>query len=83
MLVWGDIANLSFNHWAADIYASGTWLNSATGLELSAATGITFNGEDTATHYKNGTEFHIEGTIDQHFSKAFDFAPKRVDPGSN
>ncbi|CAN7715027.1 transporter [Mesorhizobium amorphae] len=83
MLVWGDIANLSFNHWATDIYASGTWLNSAAGLELSAATGITFNGEDTATHYKNGTEFQIEGTIDQHFSKAFDFAPKRVDPGSN
>jgi hypothetical protein len=68
----GDIANLSFNHWAADIYASGTWLNSATGLELSAATGISFNGEDSATHYKNGTEFHFEGTIDQHFSKAFD-----------
>lgn len=68
----GEIANLSFNHWAADFYASGTWLNAATGLELSAATGITLNGEDPATNYKNGTDFHVEGTIAQHFGPAFD-----------
>lgn len=68
----GEIANLSFNHWAADIYAATTWMSRAMGLELSAAIGITFNGEDPATHYKNGMDFHIEGTITQHLSQAFD-----------
>ncbi|OQP84804.1 phenol degradation protein meta [Rhizobium rhizosphaerae] len=68
----GEIANLSFHHWAADLYTSGTWLNPNTGFELSGAMGITFNGEDNATDYKNGTEFHFEGAAIQHFSKAFD-----------
>lgn len=68
----GEIANLSFNHWAADLYTSGTWLNPNTGFELSGALGVTFNGEDNATDYKNGTELHFEGAAIQHFSKAFD-----------
>jgi hypothetical protein len=68
----GEIANMSLNHWSTDLYVSATWLNPATGLELSGATGITFNGENHATDYKNGTEFHFEGAIDQHFSEAFD-----------
>jgi hypothetical protein len=68
----GEIANMSLNHWATDLYVSATWLNPATGLELSGATGITFNGENHATDYKNGTEFHVEAAIDQHFSEAFD-----------
>ena len=68
----GDLANMSFNHWATDLYASGTWLDPTKGLELSGVVGITFNGKNPATDYKNGTEFHFEGTIDQHFSKAFD-----------
>lgn len=68
----GEIANLSFNHWAADLYTSGTWLNPNTGLELSGALGVTFNGEDSATDYRNGTEVHFEGAVIQHFNKAFD-----------
>lgn len=68
----GEIANLSFNHWAADLYTSGTWLDPGTGFELSGALGITFNSEDKATHYRNGTEVHFEGAAIQHFSEAFD-----------
>jgi len=69
----GDLANMSFNHWATDLFAAGTWFDPTTGLELSAVAGITFNGENPATDYTNGTEFHIEWAIDQHLSKSFDF----------
>jgi hypothetical protein len=33
--------------------------------------GVTFNGENPATDYKTGTEFHLEGAITQNFSPAF------------
>lgn len=68
----GDLANMSFNHWATDLYATGTWFDPNIGLELSAVAGITFNGENPATDYTNGTEFHIEWAIDQHLSESFD-----------
>lgn len=68
----GEIANMSFNHWAADLYASLTWFDMQTGIELSGAAGITFNGEDPATDYRNGTEFHLEAAAVQHFGPRFD-----------
>jgi hypothetical protein len=68
----GELANMSFNHWAADFYGSLTWLDMQTGLELSGAVGMTFNGEDPATRYKNGTEFHVEAAAIQHFGPTFD-----------
>ncbi len=43
----GQIANMSFNHFAADLYGSVTWLDQTTGHELSAAAGFTFNAEDS------------------------------------
>ena len=66
-----SLVNMGFNHWAADLTGSLTWLDPTIGLELSIAPGITFNAENPATNYRTGTEFHLEAAIMQHFSKAF------------
>ncbi|MDO8179662.1 MAG: transporter [Undibacterium sp.] len=65
------IVNLGKNHWAIEPIAAVTHLNRKTGLELSTAAGITFNQKNTATDYKSGTEFHIDGAAIQHFSAHF------------
>lgn len=66
-----DIANMGFNRWAFDASAAMTWLDPKIGFEVSAVAGFTFNGENPDTDYKTGTEFHLEGALIQHFSKAF------------
>ena len=65
----GQLANLGFNHWAFDINGAVTWADPKSGLDLSAATGITFNTENPDTHYKSGTDFHIELAAMQSLSK--------------
>jgi len=66
-----SLANISFHRWAADLYGATTWLDPKTGLDISNTIGITFNGENPATDYRTGTEFHWEGAITQNFSKQF------------
>lgn len=66
-----NLVNMGFNRWAADLTASTTWLDPGSGFEVSAAAGFTFNGENSATNYKTGTEFHLEGAVMKHFSKDF------------
>ena len=68
----GEISNLAFHHWGADVSGSLTWLDPAIGLDLSGAVGMTFNAENPATDYRTGNEFHFEWAAVQHFSKAFD-----------
>jgi hypothetical protein len=67
----GEIANVAFNRWGADFSAAATWLNPATGLDISGGIGVTFNGENPATDYRTGTEFHAEWAISQNFNEAF------------
>ena len=64
-----SLVNMGFNHWAADLTGSLTWLDPTIGLEVSIAPGFTFNAENPATHYQTGTEFHLEAAIMQHFTK--------------
>jgi hypothetical protein len=66
-----SMVNMGFNRWAADLTGSVTWLDPKVGLEVSLAAGFTFNGENPDTNYKTGTEFHLEGAVMKHFSKAF------------
>lgn len=66
-----SISNLSFNHWGLDTTAAVTWFDPKSGFEVSAAPGFTFNWENPDTDYKNGTEFHVEFALLQHFSKKF------------
>lgn len=69
----GGLANLSFNHWAEDLNASFTWLDSKTGLEISHSVGVIFNQMNDATQYRTGTQFHYEGGIIQHLPNNFAF----------
>ena len=66
-----DLVNMGFNHWAVDITGAVTWLDPKTGWEISLAPGFTFNGENPATNYTSGTEFHLEGAVMTHLSKDF------------
>jgi hypothetical protein len=66
-----NLVNIGFNRWAADLTASTTWLDPRSGFEVSMAAGFTFNGENRATNYKTGTEFHLEGAVMKHFSRDF------------
>ena len=66
-----NLVNMGFNHWAGDLTGSVTWLDPASGCEVSLAPGFTFNGENPDTHYRSGTEFHLEGAVMKHFSKDF------------
>ncbi|MEJ5022734.1 transporter [Ochrobactrum vermis] len=68
----GEISNIAFHHWGADVFAAGTWLDPAIGLDISGVVGVTFNAENPATDYKTGNEFHFEWAAVQHFSKTFD-----------
>jgi hypothetical protein len=67
----GEIANISFNRWATDVFATATWLDPALGLDVSGAAGVTFNDENPATNYETGTEFHLEGAVSKIFSPQF------------
>jgi hypothetical protein len=65
------VSNISFHRWGLDTTAGVTWLDAARGHEVSVAAGFTFNGENPATDYKTGTEFHVEWALMQHLSKTF------------
>lgn len=65
----GALANVALHRWAADFTAAVTWLDPAIGLDLSAAAGFTVNGENPATNYKTGTEFHLEWAATQFLNK--------------
>lgn len=67
----GEIANVAFNRWGADLSAALTWLDPETGIDLSGAAGFTFNGENPDTDYRTGTEFHAEWAVSKNFTPAF------------
>ncbi|TNM64775.1 SphA family protein [Aliirhizobium smilacinae] len=68
----GEISNIAFHHWGADVYAGATWLDPTVGLDLSGVVGMTFNAENPATDYRTGNEFHFEWAAVQHFNEQFD-----------
>jgi len=68
----GEISNIAFHHWGADVSASATWLDPTIGLDLSASVGMTFNAENPATDYRTGNELHFEWAAVQHFNEQFD-----------
>lgn len=66
-----QLANLSFHRWIMDWSAALTWHDPKAGWDVSGKAGLTFNGKNHFTDYKTGTEFHVEGSIERIFSKAF------------
>ncbi len=71
----GEIANIAFHHWGADLNGALTWLNPALGWDVSTAVGVTFNAENPTTDYRTGTEFHLEGAVTKMLSPSFSLGP--------
>ncbi len=67
----GQLANLAFHRWAEDVSLASTWHDAKSGWDVSGKAGFTFNGENPATDYRTGTEFHLEGAIEKALSPAF------------
>lgn len=67
----GEISNIAFHHWGADVNAALTYFDPATGWDFSNAIGVTFNAENPATDYRTGNEFHYEGAISKQFNEQF------------
>ncbi len=67
----GQLANLAFHRWADDLSFAVTRLDPKDGWDLSAKTGVTFNGENPATDYRTGTEWHLEAAVEKHITPAF------------
>lgn len=68
----GEISNIAFHHWGADVFAAATWLDPAIGWDISGAIGVTFNAENPATDYRTGNEFHFEWAAVKHINAKFD-----------
>ncbi len=67
----GQLANLAFHRWADDLSFAFTRLDPKDGWDLSAKTGFTFNGENPATDYRTGTEWHLEAAVEKHITPAW------------
>lgn len=59
----GRLANISTNHWSIDPGGGYTYFDTRTGREFSAAGGLTYNFENPDTHYRNGIDGHIDGSV--------------------
>ncbi len=66
-----QLANLAFHRWVLDWSTALTWHDAKAGWDVTGKAGLTFNGKNHFTEYKTGTEFHIEGSVEHMFSKAF------------
>ena len=75
----GELANLSYHHWAVDNALALTWRRrnpeTKRGWDLSTKIGVARNGTNKATDYKTGNEFHVEGAIERLFSRTWSAGP--------
>lgn len=63
----GKLANTGRNYWTFEPAVSVSWLSTKIGTEVTLFAGLDFNTKNTATDYKSGTSFHVDGSVAQHF----------------
>lgn len=63
----GKLANTGKNFWTVSPSIELMYLGKQNGIEASLFTGVDFNSENKDTNYKSGTQFHMDGTLAQHF----------------
>ncbi len=63
----GRLANTGKNFWTVEPTIGLMYFGKENGREASLFIGADFNEENDATHYKSGTQFHLDGTLAQHF----------------
>jgi hypothetical protein len=67
----GNLANIAFHYWAADVFGTLTYLDPMTGIDISNAIGFTFDAENPATNYLTGDQFHWEWAVSKYLTKNF------------
>ena len=63
----GRLANVGKNFWTFEPGVGFMYLGVHNGIEASIFTAVDFNTENTDTSYTSGTQFHVDGTLAQHF----------------
>jgi hypothetical protein len=63
----GRLANTGKNFWTIEPVLGLMYFGQKNGFEASAFVGADFNTENSDTNYKSGTQFHLDGTLAQHF----------------
>ena len=63
----GRLSNTGKNFWTVEPVVNFMYFSKTNGIEASAYFGADFNTENNATHYQSGTQFHVDGTLAQHF----------------
>jgi hypothetical protein len=63
----GRLANTGKNFWTVEPTIAFMYLGQKNGREASIFLGADFNQENPDTHYKTGTEVHVDSTFAQHF----------------
>jgi hypothetical protein len=71
----GELANVSKNRGALDVYGALSWVDPALGLDITNVVGVTFNTENEVTKYKTGNEFHWEWAVTRKFENGFSVGP--------
>lgn len=66
----GRLANTGKNFWTFEPTVGLMYFGQENGIEASLFTGIDFNTENDDTNYKSGSQFHVDGTLAQHFPLA-------------
>jgi hypothetical protein len=61
------LANTGKNFWTIEPVLGLIYFGQKNAIEASAFVGADFNTENRDTNYKSGTQFHIDGTLAQHF----------------
>ncbi len=63
----GRLANTGKNFWTLEPTLALMYFGVNNGIEASVFVGADFNTENEATSYTSGTQFHLDGTLAQHF----------------
>ena len=63
----GKLANTGKNFWTFSPSLELMYFGQKNGIEASLFTGLDFNTQNKDTDYKSGTQFHMDGTLAQHF----------------
>lgn len=66
----GRLANTGKNFWTFEPTLGFLYFGQKNGIEASIFVGADFNTENEDTFYRSGTQFHVDGTLAQHFKLA-------------
>ncbi|MGB3119507.1 MAG: transporter [Verrucomicrobiales bacterium] len=63
----GRLANTGKNFWTFEPTVGLMYFGKENGIEVSLFNGVSLNTENEDTNYQSGAQFHVDGTLAQHF----------------